>query len=171
MPTTAPKRTPARIHKARKPFRKIRWNVCATIMWGWLLPVWDSACTRSLVLSLCRDRQWRMLWPKRKLLFSHKEWGKNWGQASPYYYHLKAIWETHSVWFFCGGKKKEMATLDAIMPDNHVSLLCLQGSSPRLQGSSSLTLPVQSQVWSSHFAERYLHSSFWHNKSPATPAI
>lgn len=33
----------------------------------------------------------------------------------------------------------------------------------------SLTLPVQLQVWSSHFAECCLHSSFWHNKSPATP--
>lgn len=45
--------------------------------------------------------------------FSHKKMKENWDQASPYYYHLKAIWETHSVWFFCGGKKE--ATLEGMI--------------------------------------------------------
>lgn len=142
------------------------------IMRGRLLPVWDSACTRSLVLSLCRDRQWRNTrYDPTRNLFSVIQNEINWEHTSPYYYHLKAIWETHSVWFFCGEKKeKKIATLEVIMRDSHISSLRFLGSSSTLQ-ASSLTLPVQLQVWSSHFAERYLRSSFWRNKSPATPAI
>lgn len=67
-----------------------------------------------------------MLRPNQEPLLGHKE---KWEHTLPYYYHLKAIWETHSVWFFCG--KKTSANI--IRRDDGVSFnICRPRHSPSL---------------------------------------